>query len=568
MAPKAVRRGPCGSCGSRSPRRGRRGWRPRSRRLYAPFSSPRTSAGIVRDARRRVHPRRSITLPPMTATTTVQIPADLKPADGRFGCGPSKVRPEALAGRCAEGADLMGTSHRQAPVRELVGPRPRRPRASCLGLPDGYEVVLGNGGTTAFWDAAAAFGWCASAPSTSAYGEFSPSSPRSRRHAPFLARPDRAHRRAGRRARPGRRSRRRRDRLGAQRDLDRRDGRRGPPGRRRRARRSSTRTSGAGGLPVDAAPADAYYFAPQKSFARRRRPVARGAEPGGDRADRAARRRRRPLASRLPLARGRRWRTRARTRPTTRPRWRPCCCSPTSSTGCSAGGGLGLAAWRARRASSGTSTAGRRRPSSPRRSSPTRPSARSSWARSTSPTRSTPPPWPRRCAPTASSTSSPTASWGATSFAIGMFPAVEPADVRGAHRLHRLAIENAPGCTREGPGQGEDRRLRRRAAARELRGRPRLEMARSELRDAIGEYDAILIRSATKLTPGPDRAGRQPQGDRPRRHRGRQRRHPRRHATRHRRRQRPASRTRSPRPSTRWRCCSPSAATCRGRTPR
>src|SRR5690349_17589346 len=92
----------------------------------------------------------------MTATTsTAQIPTDLKPADGRFGCGPSKVRPEALA-RLAEQADLMGTSHRQAPVRDVVG-RIRTGLTELFDLPDGYEVVLGNGGTTAFWEIAAAW---------------------------------------------------------------------------------------------------------------------------------------------------------------------------------------------------------------------------------------------------------------------------------------------------------------------------------------------------------------------------------------------------------------------------
>ena len=91
----------------------------------------------------------------MTSTATVQIPADLKPADGRFGCGPSKVRPEALA-RLAEQAELMGTSHRQAPVRDLVG-RIRDGLADLFSLPDGYEVALGNGGATAFWDAATAW---------------------------------------------------------------------------------------------------------------------------------------------------------------------------------------------------------------------------------------------------------------------------------------------------------------------------------------------------------------------------------------------------------------------------
>ena len=85
----------------------------------------------------------------------VEIPAELKPADGRFGCGPSKVRPEALA-KLASQNDLMGTSHRQQPVRDLVA-RVRSGLGELFDLPDGYEVALGNGGTTAFWDAAAAW---------------------------------------------------------------------------------------------------------------------------------------------------------------------------------------------------------------------------------------------------------------------------------------------------------------------------------------------------------------------------------------------------------------------------
>jgi phosphoserine aminotransferase len=99
-----------------------------------------------------------------------RIPENLKPADGRFGCGPSKVRAEALA-RLAERADVMGTSHRQAPVRSLVS-RARSGLAELLGAPDGYEVALGNGGTTAFWDAAAAC-LIRERPLHLSYGEFS-----------------------------------------------------------------------------------------------------------------------------------------------------------------------------------------------------------------------------------------------------------------------------------------------------------------------------------------------------------------------------------------------------------
>ena len=82
------------------------------------------------------------------------IPDELKPADGRFGCGPSKVRPEALARLAGEGAAVMGTSHRQKPVKALVG-EIRAGLRELFSLPDGYEVALGNGGATAFWDAAA-----------------------------------------------------------------------------------------------------------------------------------------------------------------------------------------------------------------------------------------------------------------------------------------------------------------------------------------------------------------------------------------------------------------------------
>src|ERR1700755_1336211 len=86
---------------------------------------------------------------------TAPIPPELKPADGRFGCGPSKVRPEALEA-LAHRSKLMGTSHRQPPVRNLVG-RVRSGLAELFSLPDGYEIILGNGGTTAFWDAACAW---------------------------------------------------------------------------------------------------------------------------------------------------------------------------------------------------------------------------------------------------------------------------------------------------------------------------------------------------------------------------------------------------------------------------
>src|SRR3954466_6627016 len=120
------------------------------------------------------------------AQTIVEIPTALKPADGRFGCGPSKVRPEALAKLAAQN-DLMGTSHRQAPVKDLVA-RVRNGLGELFAIPDGYEVVLGNGGTTAFWDAAAV--WLVrERPLHLTYGEFSSKFAKVTAAAPFLADP-------------------------------------------------------------------------------------------------------------------------------------------------------------------------------------------------------------------------------------------------------------------------------------------------------------------------------------------------------------------------------------------
>jgi phosphoserine aminotransferase len=99
------------------------------------------------------------------------IPEDIKPRDGRFGSGPSKVRPEQLQALATSSAGLFGTSHRQAPVKNLVG-RVRKGLAEYFSLPDGYEVILGNGGATAFWDAAA-FGLIDKRSLHLAFGEFS-----------------------------------------------------------------------------------------------------------------------------------------------------------------------------------------------------------------------------------------------------------------------------------------------------------------------------------------------------------------------------------------------------------
>ncbi len=102
---------------------------------------------------------------------TIRIPTDLLPADGRFGCGPSKVRHEQVGALVAAGDDLLGTSHRKPPVKRLVG-AVRTKLAALFGLPDGWEIVLGNGGTTVFWDVAT-FGLVRRRSQHLVFGEFS-----------------------------------------------------------------------------------------------------------------------------------------------------------------------------------------------------------------------------------------------------------------------------------------------------------------------------------------------------------------------------------------------------------
>jgi phosphoserine aminotransferase len=198
------------------------------------------------------------------STTTAQIPAELKPDDGRFGCGPSKVRPEALA-KLAEQSALMGTSHRQAPVRDLVG-RVRSGLVELFGAPEGYEVVLGNGGTTAFWDAAAA--WLVRERALHlTYGEFSQKFAKVTAGAPFLADPIVIEADPGDAPAPS---------ADPAADViawahnETSTGVMVPVARPEGSGEALIlidATSGAAGLPVDVADADAYYFAPQKGFA-------------------------------------------------------------------------------------------------------------------------------------------------------------------------------------------------------------------------------------------------------------------------------------------------------------
>jgi phosphoserine aminotransferase len=198
--------------------------------------------------------------------TALKIPDDLKPADGRFGSGPSRIRPEQLRALASEGAALMGTSHRQQPVKALVA-RVRSGLRELFMLPDGYEVALGNGGTTAFWDAATACLVRERALHLS-YGEFSSKFAKCTKSAPFLADPVVLEAPAG--DAPAPQSDPGADVL-AWAHNETSTGVMVPVIRPADARSDQLvlidATSGAGGLPVQVDQADAYYFAPQKGFA-------------------------------------------------------------------------------------------------------------------------------------------------------------------------------------------------------------------------------------------------------------------------------------------------------------
>ena len=193
------------------------------------------------------------------------IPADLRPADGRFGCGPSKVRPEQLAALAASGSSYLGTSHRQAPVRSLVQ-RAREGLAELFQLPDGYQVVLGNGGTTAFWEIAA-FGLVGQKSQHLAFGEFSAKFGKVTQAAPWLddptviASPPGTH--------PAPRAETGVDTYALTHN-ETSTGVAMPVHRVRGADPGALvivdATSGAGGLPVGISECDVYYFAPQKCF--------------------------------------------------------------------------------------------------------------------------------------------------------------------------------------------------------------------------------------------------------------------------------------------------------------
>ncbi len=193
----------------------------------------------------------------------IVIPDQIKPADGRFGSGPTKVRPEQVAALAA--ARELGTSHRQPPVRALVS-RIRGGLADLFSLPNGHMVALGNGGSSAFWDAAA-FGLIREKSQHLAFGEFSAKFARVTARAPWLADPTVISAKPGSHPLP---------RAEAGTDayaLTHNETSTGvcmpvrrPAGADDGALVLVDATSGAGALPVESAEFDAYYFAPQKVF--------------------------------------------------------------------------------------------------------------------------------------------------------------------------------------------------------------------------------------------------------------------------------------------------------------
>ena len=204
---------------------------------------------------------------PADQPLTLTIPAELLPADGRFGSGPSKIRAEQVAALAATGRELLGTSHRQAPVRALVG-RVRAGLAALLDLPEGYEVVLGNGGSTAFWDVATLC-LVRERSAHASFGEFGAKFAAAAARAPFLAEPVVTTAEPGSAAVPA---------FAEGVDVyawpqnETSTGVAAPVRRVTGSREQGAlvvvdATSAAGGLAVDVAQTAAYYFAPQKSFA-------------------------------------------------------------------------------------------------------------------------------------------------------------------------------------------------------------------------------------------------------------------------------------------------------------
>ncbi|WKD58071.1 Phosphoserine aminotransferase [Corynebacterium capitovis DSM 44611] len=196
---------------------------------------------------------------------SLSIPADLLPSDGRFGCGPSKVRPSQLEAVTRAGHGIIGTSHRQKAVKDTVG-RVREGLAQLFSLPEGYEIVLSLGGATAFWDAAT-FGVIERKSAHLSFGEFSAKFAKAAKSAPWLDDPEIVTAEPGSAPPPSALAETDADVVawahnetstGAMLPVDRPSN---------SALVLIDATSGAGGLPVDMGQADIYYFSPQKCFA-------------------------------------------------------------------------------------------------------------------------------------------------------------------------------------------------------------------------------------------------------------------------------------------------------------
>jgi phosphoserine aminotransferase len=201
----------------------------------------------------------------MAVSNDIKIPDNIKPKDGRFGCGPSKIRPEALSALSQSGASILGTSHRQKPVKNVVH-NVREGLSSLFSLPEGYEVILGNGGSTAFWDIAT-FGLIEKRSQHLVFGEFSSKFASAAAEAPFLGDPTVI------KSEPGTHPvavaeagidtyalTHNETSTGVSMPIIRPAGTEG-------ALVLVDATSAAGGLSVDMNQCDTYYFAPQKSFA-------------------------------------------------------------------------------------------------------------------------------------------------------------------------------------------------------------------------------------------------------------------------------------------------------------
>jgi phosphoserine aminotransferase len=223
-----------------------------------------SKSGSVAEPTHARHENGSFTV--TDAPAKIEIPADLKPNDGRFGAGPSKIRPEALTALAANQTGYLGTSHRQATVKNVVG-KVRAGLTQLFDVPDGYEVVLGNGGATAFWDIAT-FNLIRERSQHLSFGEFSSKFAAAAKAAPFLQDPSVVKSEPGTHPLPQ-----------AEQGIDvyalthneTSTGVMMPIKRVQGADADALvlvdATSGAGGLPVDINEADVYYFSPQKCFA-------------------------------------------------------------------------------------------------------------------------------------------------------------------------------------------------------------------------------------------------------------------------------------------------------------